>query len=57
MRREVPVWLAVVIIVVVLVVIAGIYAWLGSPRRQEGGTVAKPPATVIPGQGAQQQPP
>jgi hypothetical protein len=56
-KREVPVWLAVVIIVVVLVVIAGIYAWLGSPRRQEGGTVAKPPATVIPGQGAQQQPP
>jgi hypothetical protein len=57
MRREVPVWLAVVIIVVVLVVIAGIYAWLGSPRRQEGGTVTKPPATVIPGPGAQQQQP
>jgi amino acid transporter len=56
MRREVPVWLAVVIIVVVLVVIAGIYAWLGSPRKQEGGMVTKPPATVIPGPGAQQSP-
>ena len=54
MRREVPVWLAVVIIVVVLVVIVGIYVWLGSSRRQEGGTVTKPPATVIPGPGAQQ---
>ena len=54
MRREVPVWLAVVIIVVVLVVIVGIYVWLGSPRRQEGGTATKPPATVIPGPSPQQ---
>lgn len=57
MRREVPVWLAVIVIVVVLAVVIGAYIWLTSPRRQEGGMVTKPPATVIPSPSAEGQNP
>ena len=57
MRKEVPVWLAVLIIVVVLVIVAGIYWWSTSVRPRGEPTVTKPPATVIPGQVEQGQAP
>ncbi|MER3501509.1 MAG: hypothetical protein C4295_08580 [Candidatus Fervidibacterota bacterium] len=44
MRREVPVWLAVVVIVVVLVIIGLVYWRTGRGRAGEGEW-AKPPAT------------
>lgn len=56
MRREVPIWAAVLVIVIVLVVVIGAYVWLTSPRRAEE-TITKPPATVIPGQAGQGQMP
>lgn len=55
MRREVPTWLAVLIIIVVLVVVVGAYVWLTSPKREAGGEVTKPPATAIPSEVGQQQ--
>lgn len=39
LRREVPIWVAVIVVVVVVLVIAGIY-WLRQPRAREG---ASPP--------------
>ncbi len=49
MKREVPMWLAVLVIVAVVVIVAVAYIWFSSPGRQEGGMVTKPTATVIPG--------
>lgn len=49
MRREVPVWVAVVVIVVVLVVIGAIYVWL--ERRKPIARQPMPPMgkTPVPG--------
>jgi hypothetical protein len=35
MRQQVPVWLAVIVIVVVLAIVAGIYIHWGRPTPQE----------------------
>lgn len=37
LRREVPIWLAAIVIVVVVLVIVGIY-WFRQPRAREGAT-------------------
>lgn len=44
LQREVPIWLAVVLIVVVVLVIVGIY-WVRQPRAREGAT--PPPGAPI----------
>jgi len=35
MQREVPTWLAVVLVLVVLAVVVGVYIWRGRPTPQE----------------------
>ncbi len=59
MQREVPTWLAVVIILVVLVVVVGAYMYLTRPKRVEGGEqmpVHGPGSHMVPQQPMPQQP-
>jgi uncharacterized membrane protein YqiK len=44
LQREVPLWLAVILIVVVVLVVVGIY-WLRMPRTREGAS--PPPGAPI----------
>jgi len=57
MRKEVPTWVAVVVILVVLVIVIGVYWRATSVRRAGEPSVTKPPATAIPSQAEQGQVP
>ncbi len=57
MRKEVPTWVAALIIIVVLVIVISIYWHATSVRRAGEPSVTKPPATAIPGQVQQGQAP
>ncbi|MEZ8221249.1 hypothetical protein GG496_001419 [Candidatus Fervidibacteria bacterium JGI MDM2 JNZ-1-D12] len=57
MRKEVPTWVAALIIIVVLVIVIGIYWHATSVRRAGEPSVTKPPATAIPSQAEQGQVP